>query len=98
MGTVNLEVLQPIGLDVKEGKTNAAQRLDNLEGKRIGLVWNSKEYGDKLLDKVEELLADRYPTTEISRWRLRECCQAPPDGELENIAEKVDAVVYTLGD
>ena len=97
MGTVNLEVLQPTGADVREGKTSAAQRLDSLEGKRIGLVWNSKEYGDKLLDKVQELLADRYPTAEFSRWQLRECCQAPPEGELENVAENVDAVVYTLG-
>lgn len=98
MGSVKLEVLQPTGLDVTEGRSLAAHRVDTLEGKRIGLVWNNKDYGDKLLDEVKELLRERYPTAEFSMHRLRECCAPPPEGELERIAAEVDAVVYTLGD
>jgi hypothetical protein len=98
MGSVTLEVLQPTGSDVKEDGSVAAHRVDTLDGKRIGLVWNNKDYGDKLLEKVQELLEDRYPTAAFNMWRLKECCVPPPEGELERIGEQVDAVVYTLGD
>jgi len=94
----SLEVLQPIGLDITEKGSLAANRVDTLEGKKIGLVWNNKDYGDKLLDEVKELLRERYPTAEFSMYRLRECCAPPPEGELERVATEVDAVVYTLGD
>jgi hypothetical protein len=93
-----LEVLQPNGSDVQDDGSVAAHRVDTLDGKRIGLVWNNKDYGDKLLEKVQELLEDRYPNATFNMWRLKECCVPPPEGELERIGEQVDAVVYTLGD
>jgi hypothetical protein len=98
MGSVKLEVLNPTGSDPPKGKGIGARRFDNLDGKRIGLVWNNKDYGDKLLEKVRELLKERYPTAQFSMYRLKECCIAPPEGELEKIGKQIDAVVYTLGD
>jgi len=98
MGSVSLEVLRPTGRDITEEKFSVAKRDDVLDGKRIGLVWNHKDYGDRLLDEVEKLLRERFSTAELSRWQLKECCKRPPEGELEAIAEAVDAVVYTLGD
>ncbi|MBW1612618.1 MAG: hypothetical protein JRJ57_01315 [Deltaproteobacteria bacterium] len=97
MGSVTLEVLRPTGLEVAE-EISLAPRLNVLDGKRIGLVWNHKDYGDRLLDEVEKLLNERYPTAELSRWQLKECCKRPPEGELEAIAAEVDAVIYSLGD
>lgn len=98
MGSVTLEVLRPTGLEITEEESSVARRTDVLDGKRIGLVWNHKDYGDRLVDEVEKLLHERYPTAELSRWQLKECCKKPPEGELETIAEAVDAVVYALGD
>ena len=98
MDSTPLEVLRPNGMDVTEDGPVAAHRVNTLDGKKVGLVWNNKDYGDKLLEKVQELLQERYPTAEFSMWRLKECCVPPPDGEIERIAEQVDAVVYTLGD
>lgn len=98
MGKVTLEVFRPTGSEVGEDGFVAAQRAGNLDGKRIGLVWNNKDYGDKLLKKVQELLEAQYPRADFSMWRLKECCVPPPEGELENIAAHVDAVVYALGD
>jgi hypothetical protein len=69
-----------------------------LNGKRIGLVWNNKDFGEKLLYQVQNLLQEQYPEASFKLYRLRDCCVAPPEGELEQIADEVDAVVYTLGD
>jgi hypothetical protein len=97
MGKVSLSVSRPTGTMVLD-ESMAAKRDDSLDGKRIGLVWNHKDYGDKLLDVVEEIFKERYPKALLSRWQLKECCKKPPEGEIQAIAEKVDAVVYTLGD
>lgn len=98
MGSVTLEVMRPTGVEIPEEISSVAQHADALDRKRIGLVWNHKDYGDRLLDEVEALLHEKYPTAELSRWQLKECCKKPPEGELEAIAEAIDAVVYTLGD
>ncbi|MBC8550785.1 MAG: hypothetical protein H8D23_14165 [Candidatus Brocadiales bacterium] len=97
MSTKKIEVLRPTGM-VLENKAEAAVRDVSLDGKRIGLVWNHKDYGDKLLDAVEEIFKERYPKAILSRFQLKECCKKPPEGEIESIAKEVDAVVYTLGD
>ena len=98
MAAVAMEVLRPTGLERKARETFEADRFDSLDNKRIGLVWNHKDYGDILLDLVGELFRERYPSVQLSRWQLKECCIRPPEGELEDIAKQVDAVVYTLGD
>lgn len=98
MSPLKLEVLRPTGSDPKQDGIIGAHRVDTLDGKRIGLVWNNKDYGDKLLEKVKELLQVTYPNAQFPMFRLKECCVPPPPGELEKIAEQIDAAVYTLGD
>ena len=98
MGYVKLEVLKPTGADPAQDGSIGATRVNTLDGKKIGLVWNNKDYGDKLLEKVKGLLQERYPTAQFTLYRLRECCVSPPAGELERIGKEVEAVVYTLGD
>ncbi len=98
MGAVKLDVCNPTGLEKKVKKTFEAERFASLDGKRIGLVWNHKDYGDKVLDVVEEIFKERYPNVSLSRFQMKECCIKPPEGELQDIAKHIDAVVYTLGD
>ena len=98
MEMVSMEVLKPTGFEDKIKKTFEADRFDSLDGKRIGLVWNHKDYGDKMMDVVEEVFRERYPNVQLSRWQMQECCIKPPEGELQDIAKHIDAVVYTLGD
>jgi hypothetical protein len=98
MDSVKLEVMDPTGIDPRLDGSIGAPRINTLEGKRIGLVWNNKDYGDKLLEQVKDLLQKRYPTAQFIMFRLKECCVPPPPGELEKIAKEVEAVIYTLGD
>ncbi len=96
-GKVELEVLNPEGKIVKKGKT-LAPRLETLEGKKIGLVWNGKPNGDKLLNEVGKLLKERYPTAETVSYRISFSGTKLPPGELEAIAKDIDAGVFTSGD
>lgn len=98
MASIKLEVMRPTGSEMAEDGSIAAHRIDTLDNKKIGLVWNNKDYGDKLLEKVQEEISLKYPHAEFSMYRLKECCVSPPEGELERIADEVDAVVYSLGD
>lgn len=58
------EVLDPSGvIEVKYSKP--APRLTTLDGKTVVLHWNSKHNGDKLLDRVAELLKEKAPKTKV---------------------------------
>ncbi len=96
MGRVVLKVIDPTGADLGE-RVTPAPRLDTLENKRIGIVWNQKPRADVLLGYVGELLQERFPTAKFSQWRIP-ICTPPRAGLRERIAEEVDAVIYASGD
>ncbi len=96
MEKVMLKVVDPTGADVP-GRVNPAPPLDTLEGKRIGLVWNQKPRSDVLLDYVQELLHERFPSARFSKW-LVPICTPPETGLREKIAAEVDAIIYASGD
>lgn len=93
-----LEILDPAGEVVMAGKVPFSQRLDTFQDKTIGLVWNGKPNADRLLDFVEELLHDRFPKVKTDRYVTSNVANRLKAGELEEIAEKVDAVIYASGD
>ncbi|MBI2859250.1 MAG: hypothetical protein HYX90_09245 [Chloroflexi bacterium] len=88
--------IDPVGESgVVLGKS--AARLRSLEGKRIGLLDNSKEYARKLLDILEARLRDRVPGLTI----LRFSSQTPTTHEpelLSRIARECDGVIEGIGD
>lgn len=97
-GRTVLEILDPTGEVVSAGKVPFARRLETFQGKSIGLVWNGKPGADRMLDFVEELLHDRFPTVKTCRYVTSNVANRLKAGELEGIAEKVDAVIYASGD
>ena len=42
-------------------------RVNDLAGKKIGIIWDGKKGGDKYCIAVEELLKERYPTATTIR-------------------------------
>ena len=59
-----LEVVSPIGLPATRN-TGIAPRLDSLEGKTIGEVYNHHFKGDQMFGLYRELLTQRYPGIRI---------------------------------
>ena len=58
------ELIVPEGVPYVEPVT-PAPRLDTLEGKTVVLRWNGKRNGDRVLDRVAELLAQQVPGAQV---------------------------------
>ena len=95
---VALSVLNPIGM-VETQLTEAAPRLPDLNGKRIGLFWNTKMRGDLALRKVEELLKQRFSNLEFTWFESKTYAEGLRPEELETIKGlRNQAMVGTSGD
>lgn len=94
-----LEVLNPVAIS-EEKNIPPAARPEELTGKRVGLYWNIKSGGDVALDRVEEVLKERFPGITTSRhigsvgFMMR---HLTPD-DAEKIAQTCDMVVGTTND
>lgn len=64
---VALEFLNPAGRAVSGAFLSPAPRNADLNGRRIGLLWNGKKHGDLVLERVAEGLAERFEGLEFVR-------------------------------
>ena len=77
-------------------------RLDDLAGKKIGLLCNNKRAAPVILDVTEKILKERYPTAKLSWFNSRSfsVSSLEPDRkeEFDNWVKGVDAVIASVGD
>jgi hypothetical protein len=94
-GTRTILLYEPIA---EEGKDQdmLAQRLSTLDGKVVGLLNNTKDLVDTLLDEVKNLLQKDFPKAEFRFFRKESVSGAAPE-LLEELAA-CDAVVGAVGD
>ena len=59
-----LSVVSPAGLEAVEAKLSSP-RLDDLNGKTVGEIWNGVFKGDTTFPIIRKLLKDRYPRLNI---------------------------------
>jgi hypothetical protein len=58
------DVINPSGvIEVKYFKP--APRITTLEGKTIVLRWNEKQNGDNFLNRIAEILKEKFPTAKV---------------------------------
>ncbi len=90
-----ITVYEPIAA---EGITQdrLAPRMETLDGKLIGLLDNTKDLVDVLLDEVRVLLAKDFPTARFKYFRKDSVSGAPP-GLMEQVAA-CNAVITAVGD
>ena len=97
---MTLHVFSPLGRDPADVAMDPSPRLRALDGKRIGLLDNSKQNADALLVSLGEQLASRYGA-QVRLWQKGEGSGAAgpvPDPMATEIAGSVDAVLVALGD
>ena len=58
------EIVSPLGEPVMKMIT-MAPRLNTLEGKTIGEIWNGGFRGDESFPMIERMLRERYPTVKM---------------------------------
>lgn len=79
-----------------------APRLEDLGGKKIGLLCNNKRAAPLILDAAERILKERFPTCETSRFEATtfSVSSLEPDrkAQFDDWIRRVDAVVASVGD
>lgn len=93
----------PTGVTITKKYLDVTSRVDTLEGKRVGLLWNGKPNGDLFLNRVAELLEKNYQNIEIIKfWEVnpeRTAMVAKYSDEvLDQIANSVDIVIASSAD
>ncbi len=97
-GAVTFEVFNPRGEIPAIAATGIVARVRDLDGKKIGLVDNTKAGAEYFLDATEELLKKKFPGATILRFRKSEGTINPAPKMYSAIAEKCDTFIYATGD
>ena len=94
-GTRTILLYEPVAEEAGDQRM-PAQRPSTLDGKVVGLLNNTKDLVDTLLDEVKNLLQRDFPKAEFRFFRKESVSGAAPE-LLEEIAA-CDAVVGAVGD
>jgi hypothetical protein len=82
----------------KEQALRYAARPANLQGKKVGLVENTKFNSDKLLLKIGKILQDEYGVQGVLLRRKRSSGVPAHEEIIRDILAECDAVVAGVGD
>ena len=100
-GYSKYEVLSPWADADPRPLRGISTRIEDLEGKKIGLFHNSKRAAQPILATVEEKLKERFPSLEFSRFVLMPNAgvdETEEKGRFDDWIKEVDAVVLSYGD
>ena len=75
-----------------------APRPASLEGKRVGLIENTKFNSDRLLGKIGDILKAEYGAAETRMWRKRNASVPAHQEIIEELRRTCDAMVAGIGD
>jgi hypothetical protein len=98
-------VLDPVGIPQKSSR-KALQRVENLEGRRIGFIWGMHELSTKFWPVLEEEVIDAFKPTEVHRVHKNDKTDGRAKGNtwlpapqpvIEEAASKVDYALLGVG-
>ncbi len=92
-----ITVLDPTAGSTRK-KLEMAVRPDKLEGKVVGLIWNSKPGGDVLLKRFAEQLGKRYNLAKFVKHDKPDAATGISDDALNEISTQCDFVIAAQGD
>ena len=92
-------VLSPEGrAQTSAAKVAAVPRFQDLHGKVVGLLDNSKPNADKLAERFADLLKKEYGVAKVISRRKLTAQQGAPKEYLDELAAQADFVLSGLGD
>ncbi len=96
-GHYSLRVLNPVGT-LRFNPLPYAKRLKDLNNKKIGLYWNNKARGDVALQKIRELLSERFKGIAFEWFETPISVEATKEWFEKVKKSGVDGVVASTGD
>ena len=92
-------VLSPEGkAQTSASRVASLPKFGDLLGKVIGLLDNSKPNADKLGERFEQLLREKYGVAGVVKRRKLTAQQGAPKQYLDELAAQADFVLSGLGD
>ncbi len=96
---ISLEVMNPMGVIQPPATLGISPRIVDLAGKRIALMHNNKPGASNLLNALEKLLSQRYPTASFVRGYETDPVMPPKDPDMyKKAAAKCDTFIFAMGD
>jgi hypothetical protein len=89
-------ILDPVARNTMK-ELQGALRLNDLNGKTLGILWNSKPNGDILLHRIEEVLMERYKLAGAI-WRKKPAADIAGTDLARELVLNADAVINGQGD
>lgn len=91
-----LTVLNPTAGPAR-GTSGLAPRPGSLDGKTIGVIWNGRAYGDRILAETIDILKQRYRVKEVLFREKPFLGNIAPEPILAEMV-RADAVITGVGD
>jgi len=92
-------ILNPEGkAQTSASRVAAVPRFPDLRGKVVGLLDNSKPNADKLEERFEQLLKEKYGVAGVVKRRKLTAQQGAPKAYLDELASQADFIISGLGD
>jgi hypothetical protein len=92
-----IEILDPTASQTPQ-PVAYVPRPRSLEGKRIGLIENTKFNSDRLLQKIGDILKQEYGASETRMWRKRNSSVPAHPEIIEELRQSSDVMVAGIGD
>jgi hypothetical protein len=89
------DILDPTGFDSQPPK-KMAERLESLKGKTIGLLDIGFVNGNVFLDRIEEVLKNKYGVSEVVRKAKPSPARPAKDEVRKALIDDCDAIVEGL--
>ena len=74
------------------------QSLDNLTGKGIGFIDNSKPNFNYLVEDLSQVLIEKYGVKQVVMRRKRSASQGLAEAVMNELVEQTDAIITGSGD
>lgn len=85
-------------IPAKEGQSIRAPALGSLEGRTIGLLWNHKQNGDRLLTETAARLQSRFGGKVLPMAAKNNASAPAPAELLTNLSPECDYLITAAGD
>jgi hypothetical protein len=92
-----LKVLNPTAGPAR-GTTGIAPRRRTLDDTTVGVIWNGRAYGDRILSEVLDLLKQRHRIREVVFREKPFLGNIAPDEILAEMAARANVVITGVGD
>lgn len=75
-----------------------AKRMKSLNNIRLGILWNNRPGGERILNGVADLLKKKHHLAEIYFTKKMFIGNAAPPEIIDDLASRVDAAIVGIGD